>query len=123
MEHVRLSHVTNRNTPGNGVFYAVRSGSYVLESQKAVNTLRESHESAVSCWKADPQEVVADSRPWRKRGRQRSPHFLTRCIVRPSCEIDASQRKQKTLNTEAEETTALNAVTTKRTKTQQTEKL
>jgi hypothetical protein len=74
---------------------------------------------------AEPSEVVTDSCPWRRSGRRTNPHCCKplRSNAKSSCETDVSQRGQNTQNKEAEESTALEAVTRRQpVKTQQTEK-
>jgi hypothetical protein len=135
--------ITNGGTAGNGVFYVVRTDSYVMQQYKncwkryfllglsrgcitrtngrtSQSREFESSESAVSSWGPDPPEVAADGPPWWRRGRQRSPYCCK--PLRSNAELVVIQSPaNKDVNTEAEEVTALEAVTTQPVKTWQTE--
>jgi hypothetical protein len=92
------------------------------------SVLREIREPAVSSWKTESTEVFANGRPWWKhgrRGKRRSPHCRKslRSNAEYRCEIDASQCRQKLMNTEAEGSAALEAVARQPVKKQLTENI
>jgi hypothetical protein len=79
---------------------------------------------AVSSWETDPPEVVAESRPWRRCEKRKSPYFYKLLLrnAEPSCEIGASQRGSKPWNTEAEGAMEWETVRRQPVKIQQAEK-
>jgi hypothetical protein len=101
------------NTKGNVSVVTVMP-STVEELWEAVSSVDPcgGFESAVSSWETDSSEVVADSRRWWRRERQRIVHCFKslRSNAESTCEIGAIQRGQERLNTEAEKFTALEAV-------------
>jgi hypothetical protein len=138
MEYVTPRNVTNRSTDGNGVLCGstpivtswnntgiVGSGVFCWVHPESISQVptgpvesleksRDRLKPAVSSWQTDPSEV--DSCPWRWPG---SSHCCK--SLRSNTELWAS-RAGKDVKTEAEESTALEAVTRQAAKTVQTEK-
>jgi hypothetical protein len=105
----------NRRTIGSGVFCWVQPEIY----PEGLLGKRTRLEYAVSCSERDPSEVVADSRPCRRRGWRRNP----RCCkpLRSSAELVVGQ-SSASKDMKAERSMALEIVTGQPVKIEQTGK-